>query len=232
MENKTGKYFKYAIGEITLVMIGILLALQVNNWNEQRKLFIQEKGLLEELNKNLQSNIDILNNYIVDQEEKQKELHIITAHFDEKKSYTDTLGMYLRNVRKGEYLSLVTSAFESLKSIGFNIIRDDELRMAIINLFNYTYEQNIKSIHSITEMQYESTHNVFVKYLSFKNDNGEERLVANNYDSLLVNNELYNLITYRNSGKVGVINMATRILNETKVLKQQVMTSLNVENHD
>jgi hypothetical protein len=32
--NKTGKYFKYAIGEIVLVMIGILLALQVNNWNE------------------------------------------------------------------------------------------------------------------------------------------------------------------------------------------------------
>ena len=37
MENKTGNYLKYAIGEIVLVMIGILLALQVNNWNEKRK---------------------------------------------------------------------------------------------------------------------------------------------------------------------------------------------------
>jgi hypothetical protein len=37
MENKTGKYFKYAIGEIVLVVIGILIALQINNWNEQRK---------------------------------------------------------------------------------------------------------------------------------------------------------------------------------------------------
>jgi hypothetical protein len=36
-QNKTGKYLKYAIGEIVLVMIGILLALQVNNWNENRK---------------------------------------------------------------------------------------------------------------------------------------------------------------------------------------------------
>ena len=36
-QNKTGKYFKYAIGEVLLVMIGILLALQVNNWNELRK---------------------------------------------------------------------------------------------------------------------------------------------------------------------------------------------------
>lgn len=36
-KNKTGKYFKYAIGEITLVIIGILFALSINNWNESRK---------------------------------------------------------------------------------------------------------------------------------------------------------------------------------------------------
>ncbi len=37
-EGKTGKYFKYAIGEIVLVVIGILIALSINNWNENRKL--------------------------------------------------------------------------------------------------------------------------------------------------------------------------------------------------
>ena len=37
MKNQTGKYFKYAIGEIILVVIGILIALQINNWNEERK---------------------------------------------------------------------------------------------------------------------------------------------------------------------------------------------------
>ncbi len=37
MENKTGKYLKYAIGEIVLVVIGILIALSINNWNENRK---------------------------------------------------------------------------------------------------------------------------------------------------------------------------------------------------
>ena len=44
MENKTGKYFKYAIGEIVLVVIGILIALQINNWNERRKT--SEKELI------------------------------------------------------------------------------------------------------------------------------------------------------------------------------------------
>ena len=56
-ENKTGRYFKYAIGEIILVMIGILLALQVNNWNQNKQLQKEEikvlKGLHLEFRENL-----------------------------------------------------------------------------------------------------------------------------------------------------------------------------------
>ena len=48
-QKKTGKYFKYAIGEIILVVIGILIALQINNWNENRKLNNNEKVILTDL---------------------------------------------------------------------------------------------------------------------------------------------------------------------------------------
>ena len=51
----TGKYFKYAIGEILLVMIGILLALQVNNWNENRKNSTIEQNTLMSLKSDLES---------------------------------------------------------------------------------------------------------------------------------------------------------------------------------
>jgi GTP-sensing pleiotropic transcriptional regulator CodY len=56
-ENKTGKYLKYAIGEIILVMIGILLALQVNNWNERRKDRIKEQVVLKQLQEDYQANL-------------------------------------------------------------------------------------------------------------------------------------------------------------------------------
>jgi hypothetical protein len=49
MENKTGKYIKYAIGEIVLVVIGILIALSINNWNEQRKLQKEDLQLCKQL---------------------------------------------------------------------------------------------------------------------------------------------------------------------------------------
>ncbi|WP_445383010.1 DUF6090 family protein [Robiginitalea sp. IMCC43444] len=56
-KNKTGKYLKYAIGEIILVMIGILLALQVNDWNEQRKDRIREQAVLKQLQEDYQANL-------------------------------------------------------------------------------------------------------------------------------------------------------------------------------
>ena len=55
-EGKTGKYLKYAIGEIVLVMIGILLALQVSNWNQDRKDRISERKLLDNIHKDFIQN--------------------------------------------------------------------------------------------------------------------------------------------------------------------------------
>jgi hypothetical protein len=49
MENKTGKYFKYAIGEIILVVVGILIALSINNWNENQKNQTKKTKLLKAL---------------------------------------------------------------------------------------------------------------------------------------------------------------------------------------
>ena len=57
-EGKIGNYLKYALGEILLVMIGILLALQVNNWNEDRKKKIKEQNLYHVLTNSLKSDLE------------------------------------------------------------------------------------------------------------------------------------------------------------------------------
>ena len=63
-KNKTGKYFKYAIGEIILVVIGILIALQINNWNEKRKDRINERVLYSRIITDLQADENRINVYI------------------------------------------------------------------------------------------------------------------------------------------------------------------------
>ena len=64
MENKTSKYFKYAIGEIILVVIGILIALQINNWNETNKLKKEEQEVLSSLKEELKTNTKVLTSTI------------------------------------------------------------------------------------------------------------------------------------------------------------------------
>lgn len=58
-ENRTGRYIKYAIGEIILVMIGILLALQVNNWNQLRQLQKEELITLKSLHQEFSENLNL-----------------------------------------------------------------------------------------------------------------------------------------------------------------------------
>jgi hypothetical protein len=67
-ENKISKYSVYAIGEIILVVIGILIALQINNWNEQRKIRAVEITYLENISTDLQLNIKALQEFITSRE--------------------------------------------------------------------------------------------------------------------------------------------------------------------
>ena len=65
-ENTMGKYFKYAIGEILLVVIGILIALQINNWNENRKERSNELKILNTLNAEFTRNGNTLDSLLLE----------------------------------------------------------------------------------------------------------------------------------------------------------------------
>ena len=64
-KNKTGKYLKYAIGEIILVVIGILIALSINNWNEKRKLNNTIKSVYSIVKSDLLSDIETIDKVLV-----------------------------------------------------------------------------------------------------------------------------------------------------------------------
>ncbi len=79
-QNKTRSYLFYAIGEIALVMIGILLALQINNWNELRKQGLEEKALLERLQSEFIQNQSSLEKEIANYEWIMDEMNFLLSH--------------------------------------------------------------------------------------------------------------------------------------------------------
>ena len=140
-ENKVSKYLLYAIGEIVLVVIGILIALQINNWNEYQKERKTESKVLKEVAENLEANILRLQSLIERGNIDNQASDVITSVIDNNLSYSDSLNTYfyfaLNPVDEGSFLSYV--GFESLKNEGFEIIHDDQLKKEIINLFEGIY---------------------------------------------------------------------------------------------
>ena len=154
-EGKTSKYFKYAIGEIILVVIGILIALQINNWNENRKENAFELQLLYSFKTGLQKDLADLDGnvkwhrrgiFAVDsilyalENDVTYDINKIASHFS--KAMTPT------------YFQYSTSAFETLKSKGITIISNRDLREEIIGVFDSQYNFFLQNqMHHIEEIE-------------------------------------------------------------------------------
>ena len=74
----------YSLGEIALVVIGILIALQINNWNEWRKDRVKEHKVLEELLSSLESNVRAIGNHLERLENYSKSSKIILSFIENK----------------------------------------------------------------------------------------------------------------------------------------------------
>lgn len=140
-DNKFLQYSRYALGEIVLVVLGILLALQINNWNEDRKKKQEERFLLENLLENLQINLELLNSGTLQLEELNASSEIILDALSGKSTYSDTLDHhFFQAALRGQLkVQLQYDAYEAYKNIGFDAIRSKTIQNKLILLFENTY---------------------------------------------------------------------------------------------
>ncbi len=146
-ENRFTKYLMYAAGEIILVVIGILIALQINTWNENRKLSSQEKLYINRLIAENKSDVTTLT----------EEIEKLTTNNEKIAAFTDVI----KNPDSSDSLMIVrvqdfiihgsiypqfnpsTSTYEDLSSTGnLSIIKDTELRDRIVaHYHSYQYSE-------------------------------------------------------------------------------------------
>lgn len=135
MENKTSKYFKYAIGEIFLVVIGILIALQINNWNEGRKEKHIIKLALNSLIEDLKQDSIQLNANIESIQKDMQHLDNFRERLSKPEANIDTL----KHIARYEYLPFFNPSNElnrntivSLLSTGNLDLFDDAIKKEIL----------------------------------------------------------------------------------------------------
>ncbi|MAD96095.1 MAG: hypothetical protein CMB99_02100 [Flavobacteriaceae bacterium] len=152
-EGKTSKYFKYAIGEIILVVIGILIALQINNWNEDRKDRKLEIEFLIGLQKTLRLDLDRnLKSQKINQEALNS-MNFLIEHLEHNRPYHDSIKYHFGAMSQFQFWDLSESVFESLKAKGLDLISNKNLRDSLalaygnhnksINYAGFRYYDNI-----------------------------------------------------------------------------------------
>lgn len=193
-EGKTTKYFKYAIGEIVLVVIGILIAFSINNWNEQRKYKNLEVSMLIEIRASFQESLQEINDMIQINEKYVENYTILLEYSNNKLPYDQSLDSYFGQLEYWASPYFNYSAFETLKTLGAELISNDSLKKRIIRMYDRDLEFLVND-YDKSEWNYSTAvvHPFFSKNLErdIKNNNA----LANDYNELMKNAEFKNIIT-------------------------------------
>lgn len=203
-ENKFSKYLLYAIGEIMLVVVGILIALQINNQNEFEKERQKEKEILTLLKTDLNTLLSEVNEDI---ENAKISIRLTDSiiYYNPKTSVNSFTSYFLPNANGDYFLNDVMlfpskAAYDNLKTIGPELIQDIHLRFKITDLYerllyrttiweNLVYDYEAK-ILSLSEKHFKKipVHSEAIEFVFIPKD----------YESYIILNEFQNaLVTYQ-----------------------------------
>ena len=195
-EGRIGAYLKYAIGEIVLVVIGILIALQINNWNEWKKERKKEEKILTQVKNNITESIAIWEEVVSISEGLCKNYEVVLACRQDNLPYHDSLKIHFNRASWIAYnwtTGHSTSSFEALKNMGFDIIRNDSLTDIIIDVF----DRHILRVQN--QYQTEESNSAHKEYITTRIQDLIADFESNDYTSLLEDNYYYSILRVRNN---------------------------------
>ena len=134
-DNKPMKYMRYAIGEIVLVVIGILIALQINNWNENRKQKVVVQNYYNQILIDLKIETNYINEYIILLDSNITSYKTYLAEFKTPNLDPEDLIPALSKVNYDfHYIKFNINAVETLLSTGDTKLIPLEIRNKLVSL--------------------------------------------------------------------------------------------------
>ncbi|AVI52205.1 hypothetical protein C5O00_13985 [Pukyongia salina] len=184
-ENKFSKYLLYAIGEILLVVIGILIALQINNWNENRIKDLKEIAILANIHKEFKQNKKQLDSVVYSHKIAYRNCGKIISLFPilskPEPAVLDSLSFQLFNSYGGVTFNPSQTSINALASTSsFNIIKSENLRGLLISWKDLITDYQEEEVESSKHMwnQYDP---YLSKHFDYNFNFKDER---NNFDAL------------------------------------------------
>lgn len=184
-QSKFQKYITYAIGEIILVVIGILIALQINNHNEDFKTREKEIGYLKNIKTDLQGTILELDDFILTRKQQIEAADRTIDYFNGKVvTDWDAFNKDIVSIYSWQRFFLIDNTFQELINSGnFAIISNDSIKKGL---------QNIEVVYK--KLKYNEDH--------FRYD-AEVTLYLPSYGMLDINTMAKNFIYQVSEGNIG-----------------------------
>ena len=155
-QNKTSKYFKYAIGEIVPVVIGILIALQINNWNDERNAKIeteaQRQSNIKEIYHDLKSDVIVLET-IINQLQGQKEAskYVLKVLESDDKYVSDSLKIFQNQFKASKSVAIdrTKNTWDNLNTSGQLLsLKEDILNNKLFEYYTF-YDSRTKNFNEL-----------------------------------------------------------------------------------
>jgi len=236
IKNNFSKYLIYAIGEVILIVFGILIALYLNNLNTYQKSKLIEIELLNEIKSNLNSSIASFNRAIEYEQEYLEYNLMILDYLDSQKPYDDILlkpfGAYFWTVSSNP----VASGYTYLKSKGIDLVSNNSLRENLSVLFEIEFliikEEN-KAWSNNLQQNISYPYHVSLFRRDFIEDSisgGFEIARPFNYNALINDNKFKSINTEIISNRKWNINSLNSLINKIEDLLIQIDEELVVLN--
>jgi hypothetical protein len=138
-EGRVSRYLLYALGEIVLVVIGILIALQLNNWNSEYQAGKEELKLLREMRDNLATDLEDCYWNIKKQQDLKNSNLAVLSHLENRTPFHDSLSYHYGNLIYSTTQKRNMATYDHLKSRGIDLVRNDSLRRNITTVYSERY---------------------------------------------------------------------------------------------
>ncbi len=230
---KTGKYFKYAIGEIILVVIGILIALQINNWNETRKEKLKENVTILNLHTEFSENLNDLEIVMIKLEATTDALEHVFKMFHKDSIYTSSrqADSIMNKILASPTWKPSEFVLNDLKnSGGLSKLSSDKLKKLLFQ-WNRFFNELQDTMNLV-----ESTSTELIRYIknngSLRNIDAFGQKFKSTASQLNINNALllsdYKFENYIND-KLFVLNSTKIELEEAKILIQKILQETAID---
>ncbi|WP_157957327.1 DUF6090 family protein [Winogradskyella tangerina] len=225
-ENKFSKYLLYALGEIILVVIGILIALQVNNSNENRKNRAKERLFLNQLHNDFKKNQLALTSYKEQYKINTSYLDVILRHTGPKvavpsvKVFDSIQNLYTPRVE------LLYSTDETQSGLNFDLLSNSSLvqtikQLPIVFKLYHTHESGMTDL----VIQQRKIHQQYVPLIVQESDKYPQEHFEVDSLGLLRNREFQNITVDR----LWVSNSAKRTLNYVEKFNDSIINLIEFE---